>query len=94
MPSAFSALLVVVVILSLPAYLVLQPVATIRLEGRWRVASLAPLLLMLPAAGFSLYALAQSSNLWPMTLILSAPFGAVYLIVLLAVHHARTGSRD
>lgn len=94
MPSAFSALLVVVVMLSLPAYVVLQPTATIRLQGGWRLASLAPLLLLLPAGAFSLFALAEGSNLWPMTLILSAPFGSAYLAVLLIVHHIRSDRRD
>jgi hypothetical protein len=71
------------VMLMVPAYLVLQPWAAIRLRGGWRLAALAPLLLAIPTILWSLYALSHESNLWPITFILFAPFGTVYLLVLL-----------
>jgi hypothetical protein len=71
------------VMLVVPAYLVLQPWAAIHLSGGWGLAALAPLLLAIPTILWSLYALSHESNLWPITFILFAPFGAIYLVVLL-----------
>jgi hypothetical protein len=51
-------------------------------RGGWRVAALAPLLLTVPALLFSLFALADGSNLWPLTLIFAAAIGVVYLAAL------------
>jgi hypothetical protein len=78
------------VMLTVPAYLVLQPLAAIRLRAGWRVAALAPLLLAIPAVLWSLYALSRQSNLWPLTFILFAPFGTIYLLILLFLSRART----
>ena len=63
----------------------LQPLAVIRLKGRWRVAALAPLLLAIPAVLWSLCALSQDSNLWPLVFIFFAPLGTLYLAVLLSL---------
>jgi hypothetical protein len=71
------------VMLTVPAYLVLQPWAAFRLKGVWKVAALAPLVLAIPTILWSLYALSHGSNLWPITFILFAPFGTTYLVVLL-----------
>jgi hypothetical protein len=67
------------------AYFVLQPVAVVRLKGGWRVAALAPLLLAIPAVIWSLYALSQDSNLWPLVFIFFAPLGTLYLVVVLSM---------
>jgi hypothetical protein len=75
-----------IVTLTVPAYFVLQPWAAVRLRGGWRIASLAPLLIAIPTAFWSLYALSHASNLWPITFILFAPFGTIYLFVLLLAH--------
>jgi hypothetical protein len=72
-----------VVMLTVPAYFVLQPWAALKLTGGWRRAALAPLALAIPALLWSLYALSHDSNLWPITFILFAPFGTGYLIVIL-----------
>ena len=48
---------------------------------RW---ALLPLLLTVPALLFSLFALYDGSNLWPLTLIFAAAIGAAYLAILLA----------
>lgn len=69
---------------ALPLYLVLQPLAFARLAGNWRKAALAPLLLTGPAAVYAAFALAAGSNLWPIVLILVAPFAVVYLAGLFA----------
>jgi hypothetical protein len=62
-----------------PAYFILQPLALLRLSGRWRTAAAAPLILAIPAAAWSLNALAQESNLWPLVFIFFAPIGTLYL---------------
>jgi hypothetical protein len=75
-----------VVMLMAPAYLVLQPWALLRLKGRWRIAAAAPLLIAIPTALWSLYALSHESNLWPITFILFSPLGTIYLCALLLAH--------
>jgi len=69
---------------ALPLYLVLQPLAFSRLAGNWRRAALAPLLLTGPAAAFAGFAYLYGSNLWPLVVILVAPFAVVYLAGLFA----------
>jgi len=71
------------VMLLVPAYLVLQPWALLSLQGGWRIAAAAPLLIAIPTALWSLRALSHGSNLWPLTFILFAPVGAIYLLALL-----------
>jgi len=69
-----------------PAYFLLQPLAILRWRRGWRTAALAPLLLTIPALIFSVFALTQGSNLWPLTLIFAAIAGAVYLGLLFLLH--------
>ena len=71
-----------IVTMAIPAYFVLQPVMLLRWQGGWRKAALLPLVLTVPALLFSLFALAQGSNLWPLTLIVAAAVGTIYLAVL------------
>ena len=47
-----------------------------------RKAAAAPLMLSVPALLFSLFALTQGSNLWPLTLIIAAALGMTYLAML------------
>ena len=77
------------VMLTVPAYLALQPWAAFSLTGGWRLAALAPLLLAIPAIAWSVYALSDGSNLWPIPFILLAPLGAIYLIALLLLRRVR-----
>ncbi len=44
-----------------------------------------PLVLTVPALLFSLYALFDGSNLWPLTLIFAAGISSLYLVVLWSV---------
>src|SRR5215469_10792920 len=53
------------VMLSVPGYFVLQAWAAFAWTGGWRKAALVPLIAMVPAMMFSLYALSDGSNLWP-----------------------------
>ncbi|HSU99857.1 MAG TPA: hypothetical protein VLI91_07110 [Roseiarcus sp.] len=68
-----------------PAYFILQPLALLRLSGRWRIAASAPLILAIPAAAWCLFALAQESNLWPLVFIFFAPLGTLYLGTILVL---------
>lgn len=70
------------VILSVPAYFAIQPMSLSQWGGGWRKAALMPLLLTVPAALYSLYALSHGSNLWPITLIFTAAIGSLYLASL------------
>lgn len=69
-----------------PAYFVLQPLALVRLPGRWRIAAAAPLTLSIPAAGWCLLAFLHESNLWPLVFILFAPIGTLYLGTILILY--------
>jgi hypothetical protein len=82
------ALIGLLLVWMVPAYFVLQPVALLRLAGKWRIAAALPLILAIPALAFCLYALAQDSNLWPMVFILFAPLGTLYLAALLVIRWA------
>jgi hypothetical protein len=72
------------VMMGVPVYLGLQLWAglTVR-SGTWRILVLLPLAFAIPIIAWCIYALTQDSNLWPLPLILTAPFGAVYLAVIL-----------
>jgi hypothetical protein len=74
--------------LCVPVYFVLQPWLAVTMRGGWRRAALAPLLFAVPLFTWCMWALAAESNLWPLPLILFAPFGTVYLVVLFAVSRA------
>lgn len=69
---------------ALPLYLVLQPLAYSRFAGNWRLAAMAPLLVMAPVAAFTACAFFSGSNLWPLIAILAAPFAVIYLAGLFA----------
>jgi len=75
-------LLGLAVMACVPAYFVAQPMSLSQWSGGWRKAALAPLLLTVPAALFSLYALGKGSNLWPIALIFTAALGSFYLAAL------------
>ena len=68
-----------------PLYFVLQAWLVVVWSGRWRVAALAPMIALAPATAFSLYALSRGSNLWPLTVILLAPPGLIYLLILCGI---------
>jgi len=66
-------------------YLPLQVYTVVRWRGVWRLASLLPILLMVPVFAVTANAYAQQSNLWPIFLILAAPVSTGYLAVLLLI---------
>ncbi len=88
--AASSELVGFVVMLSVPAYFVLQPWALHRFARKWRTAAAAPLLFAIPAALWCLYAFAQGSDLWPITFVFVAPIGTLYLLILICLDWAIT----
>jgi hypothetical protein len=68
--------------LGVPAYIALQIYLPKQMRGGWWWAAMAPILIAIPVAVSCLFAFAQESNLWPLTFILFAPFGAAYLGIL------------
>jgi hypothetical protein len=79
-----------VVMLATPVYLLLQVWAPMKLHEGWRTAALAPLLPAIPLLIWCAYAFSDESNLWPVPLILFAPFGAGYLAIVVAVGRSRS----
>lgn len=77
-------LLPALVMLAVPLYWPLQAFALWRTRGRRRIATIVPAIPMLAATGFSLAAYAAGSNLWPITMILAAPFACAFLAAVLA----------
>lgn len=73
------------ILAAVPIYFLLQAWLAYAWAGRWRIAALAPLIAIAPAVAWSLHALSDGSNLWPITVILLAPFCLVYLLILCAV---------
>jgi hypothetical protein len=74
-----------------PAYFFLQILTAARYRGRWRVAALVPLVVMVPLAIHAGIAYAAGSPAWPLLLILASPFAFVYL-VLVGVVKSSVGS--
>jgi hypothetical protein len=85
--TVFGALFGLAFFAGIPGYFVLQTWTLFRFADGWRKAALLPLLGAIPTIFWSLYALSQGSNLWPLTFIFFAPMGAFYLAGLMALHH-------
>ena len=65
-----------------PAYFFLQLIMAARYRGRWRLAALLPLMVMVPLAAHAGFAYAAGSNAWPALLILASPVAFGYLLVV------------
>ena len=88
---AIGMLLGFAVMMMVPGYFVLQPLTLLRFKGGWRTAAMVPLIGAAPTIVWSLYALSQDSNLWPITFIFFAPVGSLYLVGLMAIRRFKTG---
>lgn len=75
--------------LGIPAYLLLQVVLPINMTGGWRKAAYVPLVFSVPITVWCLMAFVAQSSLWPLTFILFAPLGTLYLVILLVLRLAR-----
>ena len=71
--------------LSIPAYFLLQWQLGRRWTGGWRLLALAPLVVMVPVFIHAALAFAAQSNLWPLLLIFAAPLAFLYLLALAGV---------
>lgn len=67
---------------SIPGYFVMQIIVYRRWEGRWRTAGLLPLMLTAPILLYTVFALLQQSNLWPLVMIFTYPPAFLYLVAL------------
>jgi hypothetical protein len=65
-----------------PAYFFLQILMARCYRGRWRLATLVPLVLMLPLAFHAALAYAAGSAAWPVLLILASPVAMAYLLAV------------
>jgi hypothetical protein len=67
---------------SIPGYFVLQVVLYRRWRDGWRKAALLPLWGTVPIVAYTLFALLQGSNLWPLVMLFTVPLAFVYLVLL------------
>jgi hypothetical protein len=65
-----------------PAYFFLQILTAARYRGRWRIAALVPLVVMVPLAIQAGIAYAAGSPAWPLLLVLASPIAFVYLVLV------------
>jgi hypothetical protein len=89
---AGGSLLVMLMGWSIPAYLILQIYMVSAYRGGWRKAALVPVLLMIPLALYTLYALLAGSNLWPLMLLFLTPLAFLYLVAV-GIFKALAGRR-
>ena len=87
-------LIIAVGFYSAVAYVPLQIYSGLKWRGGWRIVAFVPLLLMVPVFVFTGIAFAQESNLWPIILIFSAPFGTAYLLILFLIRRVATHHQD
>ncbi len=73
-----------------PAYFFLQYLTLRRYRGGWRMAALAPLVVMVPVVGHAVLTFLGGSNLWPVLLFLTAPVAFLYLAGVAVVRAIRT----
>ena len=90
---ATASVVVDLVLVSLPAYVLVQVLLIVLWRGRWRRRAMLPLVVMLGTLAVSILALLAGSNLWPVWMILLAPLALLYLIVL-AWLYWRARARD
>ncbi|MGQ7792501.1 hypothetical protein ACUN0C_08850 [Faunimonas sp. B44] len=77
--------------IGLPGYFVLQVLLVRRYSGLWLAGALAPLAIMVPMILHAAFAFLMGSNLWPIFVILAAPFLFLYLCALAVVHFLARG---
>lgn len=70
------------VALASPAYFFLQILTVMRYRGRWRLAALAPLLVMVPLAVHAGMAHEAGAPRWPLLLVLAAPVAFTWLLLV------------
>ena len=74
---------------SIPAYFVLQALLWWRWRGGWRRLALVPLWGTVPITAYTVIALLQGSNLWPLVMLFTLPWAFLYLLVLVTLKRVR-----
>jgi len=90
-PDPYGEIVVTLMALSAPIYLLVQAFGAFRFRGGWRMAALAPLIVMGPVLAVTVLGLASGSNLWPLLLIFTAPVALLYFLCLFATRLAFAG---
>ena len=85
MEDFLGALLIPIGFWSAIAYVPIQIYTGLKWRGGWRTLALLPLLIMVPILGYTVYAAARESNLWPIVLIFSAPVATVYFLIIAVI---------
>ena len=88
----FDALIGPLLAIGVPGYFVLQALFVWRFSSGWRIAALAPLLLMGPLMAHAFFALSMGSNIWPLFVIFAAPVLFLYLVALWAARFVVRGA--
>jgi hypothetical protein len=78
---------------SIPAYFILQLLLWWRWHGGWRRLALVPLLGTVPITAYTVFALLQGSNLWPLVMLFTLPWAFLYLLALVVLKRARDRGR-
>lgn len=73
--------------LCVPCYVIVQVLLVRAYSGGWRKAALAPVTVAVPTALLSLLGFMQHSMLWPVPLLVFAPLGLGYLVMLVAARN-------
>lgn len=93
MEQALGLIIIAVGSIAALGYFPLQAYALKVLGGRRRCVAFVPLCGMIPVLVVTMAALVQGSNLWPLLLLFTAPFAALFLVLLLVVHAVQGRSR-
>ena len=64
------------------AYFFLQLFMAMRYRRGWRLAAMAPLVVMVPILIHVVLAFLAGSNLWPILIVLVAPLAFIYLLIV------------
>lgn len=88
----FAGLLTFVALASVIGYPIVQILACAKLKGVARLLSCLPLSFMVPVYAYTVYALTQGSNLWPLLAIFASPVAllittGVWAVVRKRIHH-------
>jgi hypothetical protein len=75
-----------VMMLSVPAYFVLQLWRGYAWTGIWRWVALFPLVFTVPALAWTISAASHGANLAPMPMLLAAPPALLYLLIACVFH--------
>lgn len=82
--SLFWEILIRVFFLSIPIYWYLQIRVLYKWSGRWQKIACIPLIISIPLLLYTLFALSQGSNLWPVMMLFLTPLLLILLLSIIA----------